>query len=63
MSQEKGIQPEIIVEKDWRHAFRALKEKIGSTDLDVVIGKLYLISDVRPKLLYGKDTSDKRIWN
>lgn len=49
---------EITVEPDWKQALKLLKDRTGSEELAVVTGTLYLISDVRSWMLYGKD-SDK----
>lgn len=48
----------VTVEPDWKTALRVLTERTGAADLAVVTGTLYLISDVRSWMLYGKD-SDK----
>ncbi|GLX69540.1 bifunctional folylpolyglutamate synthase/dihydrofolate synthase [Paenibacillus glycanilyticus] len=47
---------ELIVEKDWREGLRKLQEMTGETDLGVVTGTLYLIGDVRSRILYNSDS-------
>lgn len=49
---------DITVEPDWKKALKLLIDRTGSEELAVVTGTLYLISDVRSWMLYGKD-SDK----
>jgi dihydrofolate synthase/folylpolyglutamate synthase len=46
----------LIVEPDWRAALDRLKQLIGEGDLGVVTGTLYLISDVRARLLHITDS-------
>lgn len=53
---DRGI--EVVIEPDWRRAFGLLRAKVGEGDLGVVTGTLYLISDIRSWVLYGKH-SDK----
>ncbi|MFF2480559.1 bifunctional folylpolyglutamate synthase/dihydrofolate synthase [Paenibacillus sp. NPDC058071] len=57
----RGIQSdkpsfELIVEPDWRKAVTHLQQITGETDLGVVTGSLYLIADVRSRLLYNSDS-------
>ncbi|MBJ6362919.1 bifunctional folylpolyglutamate synthase/dihydrofolate synthase [Paenibacillus sp. GCM10012307] len=47
---------ELIVEPDWKLALQRLREATESDDLGVVTGTLYLISDVRARLLNITDT-------
>ncbi|MFX3634914.1 MAG: folylpolyglutamate synthase/dihydrofolate synthase family protein [Candidatus Pristimantibacillus sp.] len=47
---------ELIVEPDWREALLKLQQITGETDLGVVTGTLYLIADVRSRLLYNSDS-------
>ncbi|WP_336774399.1 bifunctional folylpolyglutamate synthase/dihydrofolate synthase [Paenibacillus sp. MMO-58] len=47
---------ELIVEKDWREGLRKLQQLTGETDLGVVTGTLYLIGDVRSRILYNSDS-------
>jgi dihydrofolate synthase/folylpolyglutamate synthase len=47
---------ELIVEKDWREGLRKLQQMTGETDLGVVTGTLYLIGDVRSRILYNSDS-------
>lgn len=47
---------ELIVEKDWREGLRKLQQITGETDLGVVTGTLYLIGDVRSRILYNSDS-------
>ncbi|XEC93187.1 folylpolyglutamate synthase/dihydrofolate synthase family protein [Paenibacillus tarimensis] len=47
---------ELIVEPDWRAALERLQAITGPEDLAVVTGTLYLIADVRSRLLYNSDS-------
>ncbi|MCM3630082.1 bifunctional folylpolyglutamate synthase/dihydrofolate synthase [Paenibacillus glycanilyticus] len=47
---------ELIVEKDWREGLRKLQQMTGEADLGVVTGTLYLIGDVRSRILYNSDS-------
>ncbi|KQO01334.1 bifunctional folylpolyglutamate synthase/dihydrofolate synthase [Paenibacillus sp. Leaf72] len=47
---------ELIVEPDWKAALQQLQHLTGETDLGVVTGTLYLIADVRARLLYNSDS-------
>ncbi|CAM4127752.1 bifunctional folylpolyglutamate synthase/dihydrofolate synthase [Paenibacillus alkaliterrae] len=47
---------ELIVEQDWQAALQKLKQLTGKTDLGVVTGTLYLIADVRSRILYNSDS-------
>lgn len=47
---------ELIVEPDYRVALQKLQQLTGETDLGVVTGTLYLIADVRSRLLYNSDS-------
>ncbi|MBH5317163.1 bifunctional folylpolyglutamate synthase/dihydrofolate synthase [Paenibacillus sp. GSMTC-2017] len=47
---------ELIVEKDWKQALNKLQQLTGDGDLGVVTGTLYLIADVRSRLLYNSDS-------
>lgn len=42
---------EIVIEKDWQQALNKLQQITGEKDLGVVTGTLYLIADVRSRLL------------
>ncbi|CAM4362731.1 bifunctional folylpolyglutamate synthase/dihydrofolate synthase [Paenibacillus tarimensis] len=46
----------ITVESDWRKALELLEQRTAPGDLAVVSGTLYLIADVRSRLLYNKDS-------
>ncbi|MGO4538099.1 bifunctional folylpolyglutamate synthase/dihydrofolate synthase [Paenibacillus sp. 2TAB19] len=47
---------ELIVEPDYRAALQKLQQLTGETDLGVVTGTLYLIADVRSRILYNSDS-------
>jgi len=47
---------ELIVEPDWQKALIKLKKLTGNTDLGVVTGTLYLIADVRSRMLYNSNS-------
>ncbi|WP_054956386.1 bifunctional folylpolyglutamate synthase/dihydrofolate synthase [Paenibacillus dakarensis] len=49
---------QIIIEQDWKNALEMLKSRTEAEDLGVVSGTLYLIADVRSKLL-GLSDSEK----
>jgi len=51
LKRELKPDMEIIVEPDWRAALDVLKEKTEDGDLAVVTGTLYLISDVRSRIV------------
>lgn len=53
---EMGVQPEIIVEPDWKKALDRLAGMTQPEDLAVVSGTLYLISDVRTWMIYNTDS-------
>ncbi|MGU3473027.1 bifunctional folylpolyglutamate synthase/dihydrofolate synthase [Paenibacillus sp. D51F] len=55
---ELGVSPEIVVEPDWTAALRRLEESAGPEDLSVATGTLYLIADVRTRVL-GLPDSEK----
>ncbi|GBF73924.1 bifunctional folylpolyglutamate synthase/dihydrofolate synthase [Paenibacillus sp. 598K] len=52
---EEGCACEIIIEPDWRQALDQLQARTGPEDLAVVTGTLYLIADVRSRLLDHSD--------
>ncbi|GGG20410.1 bifunctional folylpolyglutamate synthase/dihydrofolate synthase [Paenibacillus abyssi] len=52
----EGRSFELIVEPDWQEALRKLQEATKPADLAVVTGTLYLIADVRSRLLYNSDS-------
>ncbi|WP_240644138.1 bifunctional folylpolyglutamate synthase/dihydrofolate synthase [Paenibacillus paeoniae] len=53
----QGGKPfELVIEKDWKQALQTLQQVTGSSDLGVVTGTLYLIADVRARLLYNSDS-------
>jgi dihydrofolate synthase/folylpolyglutamate synthase len=56
IAEEIGSSVNLIVEPDWRAALDKLKQLIGEGDLGVVTGTLYLISDVRARLLHITDS-------
>ncbi|NBD25902.1 bifunctional folylpolyglutamate synthase/dihydrofolate synthase [Paenibacillus glycinis] len=56
LREEAGYSFELIVEPDWKQALARLKMSTGEADLAVVTGTLYLIADVRSKLLYNQDS-------
>ncbi|WP_042164760.1 bifunctional folylpolyglutamate synthase/dihydrofolate synthase [Paenibacillus gorillae] len=47
---------ELIVEPDWRAALEKLQQLTGDDDLGVVSGSLYLIADVRSRILYNSES-------
>ncbi|WP_138752405.1 bifunctional folylpolyglutamate synthase/dihydrofolate synthase [Paenibacillus sinopodophylli] len=47
---------ELIVEQNWQAALQKLQQLTGETDLGVVTGTLYLIADVRSRILYNSDS-------
>ncbi|MUT64519.1 folylpolyglutamate synthase/dihydrofolate synthase family protein [Paenibacillus sp. NEAU-GSW1] len=47
---------ELIVEPDWQTALQKLQQLTGESDLGVVSGSLYLIADVRSRILYNSDS-------
>ncbi|GGG74333.1 bifunctional folylpolyglutamate synthase/dihydrofolate synthase [Paenibacillus radicis (ex Gao et al. 2016)] len=47
---------ELIVEPDWRAALDKLQQLTGDDDLGVVSGSLYLIADVRSRILYNSES-------
>ncbi|MNM89496.1 Folylpolyglutamate synthase [compost metagenome] len=47
---------EIIVESDWKKALALLQSRTEREDLGVVVGSLYMISDVRATLLHQTDS-------
>lgn len=53
-SEEQSFK--LIVEPDWQAGLRKLQQITGETDLGVVTGTLYLIADVRSRLLYNSDS-------
>ncbi|UVI33717.1 bifunctional folylpolyglutamate synthase/dihydrofolate synthase [Paenibacillus spongiae] len=52
MKEESGHSFELIVEPNWKQALERLQSLSGEADLAVVTGTLYLIADVRSKLLH-----------
>ncbi len=57
VAEMKGqFEFELIVEPDWELALQRLREATETDDLGVVTGTLYLISDVRARLLNITDT-------
>ncbi|GKU75727.1 folylpolyglutamate synthase/dihydrofolate synthase family protein [Paenibacillus sp. L3-i20] len=46
---------ELIVERDWKQALNKLQQLTGDGELGVVTGTLYLIADVRSRILYNSD--------
>jgi len=52
----EGASFELIVEPDWQAALHKLQQITGETDLGVVTGTLYLIADVRSRILYNSDS-------
>ncbi|MBM7563787.1 bifunctional folylpolyglutamate synthase/dihydrofolate synthase [Paenibacillus sacheonensis] len=56
LREEEGYSFELIVEPDWKQALARLQQSTGKADLAVVTGTLYLIADVRSKLLYNTDS-------
>lgn len=55
---ELGKPTDVVVEPDWSKALDMLTGRTGPDDLAVVTGSLYLVSDVRSRMLHGKQ-SDK----
>ncbi|MGM0879995.1 MAG: bifunctional folylpolyglutamate synthase/dihydrofolate synthase [Bacillota bacterium] len=47
---------ELVAEQDWQTALQKLQQLTGETDLGVVTGTLYLIADVRSRILYNSDS-------
>ncbi|MGO4546205.1 folylpolyglutamate synthase/dihydrofolate synthase family protein [Paenibacillus sp. 2TAB23] len=47
---------ELVVEQNWQAALQKLQQLTGETDLGVVTGTLYLIADVRSRILYNSDS-------
>ncbi|MNI11340.1 Folylpolyglutamate synthase [compost metagenome] len=47
---------EIIVERDWKKGLALLQSRTEREDLGVVVGSLYMISDVRATLLHQTDS-------
>lgn len=47
---------ELIIEPDWQAALSKICKLTGETDLGVVTGTLYLIADVRSRILYNSDS-------
>jgi dihydrofolate synthase/folylpolyglutamate synthase len=47
---------ELVVEQNWQQALQKLQQLTGETDLGVVTGTLYLIADVRSRILYNSDS-------
>jgi len=47
---------ELVVEQNWQAALQKLQQLTGETDLGVVTGTLYLIADVRSRILYDSDS-------
>jgi dihydrofolate synthase/folylpolyglutamate synthase len=47
---------ELIVEPAWQTALQKLQQITGDTDLGVVTGTLYLIADVRSRILYNSES-------
>ncbi|MDQ0061276.1 bifunctional folylpolyglutamate synthase/dihydrofolate synthase [Paenibacillus harenae] len=56
IQQSEASSFELIVEPDYRAALQKLQQLTGETDLGVVTGTLYLIADVRSRLLYNSDS-------
>ncbi|MWC28740.1 bifunctional folylpolyglutamate synthase/dihydrofolate synthase [Paenibacillus sp. MMS18-CY102] len=56
VASEEGLAVEVIVEPDWRAALDKLEKLTAHGDLGVVTGTLYLISDVRARLLHITDS-------
>ncbi|WP_148505376.1 bifunctional folylpolyglutamate synthase/dihydrofolate synthase [Paenibacillus beijingensis] len=54
--QEAGRPVEVIVEPDWTAALDNLQRITGDADLAVVTGTLYLIADVRARVLDHSDS-------
>lgn len=47
---------ELVVERNWQTALQKLQQLTGETDLGVVTGTLYLIADVRSRIMYNSDS-------
>jgi len=47
---------ELVVEPDWKAALLKIQQLTGEADLGVVTGTLYLIADVRSRILYNSDS-------
>ncbi|MFD0713961.1 bifunctional folylpolyglutamate synthase/dihydrofolate synthase [Paenibacillus sp. GCM10027626] len=47
---------ELVIERDWKEALQRLQDLTGEEDLAVVTGTLYLIADVRSKLLNNMES-------
>ncbi|MCQ6560853.1 bifunctional folylpolyglutamate synthase/dihydrofolate synthase [Paenibacillus mendelii] len=60
MREQSGRSFELIVEPNWKQALQQLQTLSGEADLAVVTGTLYLIADVRSKLLYN--TESEKGW-
>lgn len=56
IQQPEASSFDLIVEPDYRAALQKLQQLTGETDLGVVTGTLYLIADVRSRLLYNSDS-------
>ncbi|MFC4099974.1 bifunctional folylpolyglutamate synthase/dihydrofolate synthase [Paenibacillus xanthanilyticus] len=56
LKEENGYAFELIIEPDWRAALERLQSVTGESDLAVVTGTLYLIADVRSRLLYNMES-------
>ena len=59
-ANEAGCDCEIVLEKDWKKALDLLRDAVDEDDLAVVCGSLYLVADVRSRLLYG--TESEKGW-
>jgi dihydrofolate synthase/folylpolyglutamate synthase len=55
-SRPDGKPFQMLVEKDWKTALHKLQQLTGERDLGVVTGTLYLIADVRSRILYNSDS-------
>lgn len=56
LKDENGYTFELIVEPDWKTGLARLQSMTGASDLAVVTGTLYLIADVRSRLLYNMES-------
>jgi folylpolyglutamate synthase/dihydrofolate synthase len=56
----EGLPFELVVEPDWRLALDKLHRLTGTADLGVAAGSLYLIADVRSRILY--DSESEKGW-
>ncbi|TYP73861.1 bifunctional folylpolyglutamate synthase/dihydrofolate synthase [Paenibacillus methanolicus] len=56
LKEENGYTFELIIEPDWKAALERLQSVTGDSDLAVVTGTLYLIADVRSRLLYNMES-------